>query len=148
MRATKIISSEETYPLRLNVLWPHLNELNECGIDVDEKEGTFHVGAFKDDELVAIGTFLIENNLQFNYHKQYRLRAMASAPEVRGGNFGKCVIDFAIDKLKQEGIELLWCDAREVALGFYEKMGFEVTGDFYEVRNIGPHKLMYYELQN
>ncbi len=128
-------------------MWPHLSKLEECGIEVDDKEGTFHVGAFKDDNLVAIGTFLIERNEKFKQKKQYRLRAMASTPEVRGENFGKRVIDFAINYLKSKEVELLWCDARKVALGFYEKMGFNVVGDFYEVRNIGPHKLMYYEIK-
>ncbi len=147
MNKVDFIHPKETYPLRLKVLWPHLSKLEECGIEVDDKEGTFHVGAFKDDNLVAIGTFLIERNEKFKQKKQYRLRAMASTPEVRGENFGKRVIDFAINYLKSKEVELLWCDARKVALGFYEKMGFNVVGDFYEVRNIGPHKLMYYEIK-
>jgi len=143
---TQLISSKETYPLRLEVLWPHLSQLNECGIDVDELDGTFHVGVLQDGEVMAIGTFLVEKHNQFTEEKQYRLRAMASSPKVRGQRFGKLVIDFAIEKLKNEEVDLLWCDARKVALGFYEKMGFNVIGDYYEVRNIGPHKLMYYRL--
>lgn len=148
MNDVKTISSAETYPLRLSVLWPHLNELNECSLAIDDVEGTFHVGAFKDEELVSVGTFLIDFNKEFKHKKQYRLRAMASSTKVRGQNFGKKIIDFAIQKLKNEKIDLLWCDAREVALGFYEKMGFKMIGNFYEVKNIGPHKLMYYELKN
>ncbi len=146
MDEVKLITPKETYPLRLEVLWPHLDRLDQCGIDVDEVDGTFHVGALKNGEVVAIGTFLVQQNEKFNEQKQYRLRAMASSPTVRGENYGKKVIDFALEKLQNEGVELLWCDARKIALGFYEKMGFEVTGDFYEVRNIGPHKLMYYRL--
>ena len=141
--SAKIIASKETYPLRLKVLWPHKNSLNECGIDVDDLAGTFHVGAFKNDELVSIGTFLVQNNEKFKEKTQYRLRAMATSPKVRGENFGKKVIDFALDELKNRKVELLWCDAREVALGFYEKMGFTIVGDFYNVPLIGPHKLMY-----
>lgn len=146
MQEVGLITAPETYKLRLEVLWPHLNSVDECGIEVDGCDGTFHVGAKKDGEVVAIGTFLIEHNKKFNNKNQYRLRAMASSPEVRGENFGKKVIDFAINKLKSEDVEILWCDARKVALGFYEKMGFEVIGDFYEVRNVGPHKLMYYRI--
>lgn len=147
MEETKIISPEETYPLRLEVLWPHFDRLDQCGIEVDEKEGTFHVGALKDGKVMAIGTFLIQKNEKFKEDTQYRLRAMASSPKVRGQNFGKKVIDFAIDELKKRNIELLWCDARKVALGFYEKMGFNVIGDYYDVPKIGPHKLMFYNLK-
>lgn len=146
MNETRLISSEQTYPLRLNVLWPHKNNLLECGLDVDDMEGTFHVGAFKYDEIVSIGTFLIQRNEKFKEEKQYRLRAMASSPSVRGENFGKKVIEFAIQELRYRKVDLLWCDAREIALGFYEKMGFTVVGDFYDVPQIGPHKLMYYKI--
>lgn len=143
---TSIIPSKQTYQLRFNVLWPHKKSLNECGLDVDDMEGTFHVGAFKKKELVSIGTFLIQRNEIFKEEKQYRLRAMATSPIVRGENFGKKVIEFAIQELRNRKVDLLWCDAREIALGFYEKMGFTVVGDFYDVPQIGPHKLMYYKI--
>ena len=146
MEEVKIISTEETYPLRLNVLWPHLNRLDQCGIGVDELEGTFHVGAFKNGEIVSIGTFLIQKNEKFDKEIQYRLRAMATSPTVRGQNYGRKIVDFAIIELKNRNIEILWCDARKIALGFYEKMGFTIIGDYYDVPKIGPHKLMYYDL--
>ncbi len=142
-----IIPSKETYPLRLEVLWPHKNSLNECGLEIDDLQSTFHVGAYKNEELVSIGTFLLQNNEKFKELKQYRLRAMATSPTVRGENFGKKVIDFALEELKNRKVELLWCDAREVALGFYEKMGFTLVGDFYEIPIIGKHKLMYKKIK-
>ena len=137
------IPSKQTYPLRLEVLWKHKSSLDECGLEIDDLESTFHVGAFKNGEIVAVGTFLQQQNEKFEAKNQYRLRAMATSPKVRGENFGKQVIDFALVELKNRGVELLWCDAREVAIGFYEKMGFKTLGDFYEVPIIGKHKLMY-----
>lgn len=141
--SVKIITTKETYPLRLEVLWQHKNSLAECKLDIDDLPTTFHVGAFKNKEIVAIGTFLQQENEKFEATNQYRLRAMASSPKVRGENFGKLLIEFAIEELKNRKAELLWCDARKVALGFYEKMGFKIKGDFYEIPIIGPHKLMY-----
>ena len=140
------ISAKETQPLRLEVLWQHKNSLEECRLDIDDLESTFHVGALKNGVLVSVGTFLVQRNEKFEEKYQYRLRAMATSPKVRGENFGKQVIDFALVELKNRGVELLWCDAREVAIGFYEKMGFNILGDFYEVPMIGKHKLMYYKL--
>lgn len=145
MNQVSIIQSKQTYPLRLEVLWRHKNNLEECGLDIDDLETTFHVGAFKNGELVSLGTFLVQRNEKFEEEYQYRLRAMATSPKVRGENFGKEVIDFALKELKKREVELLWCDAREVAIGFYEKMGFKILGDFYEVPIIGKHKLMYYK---
>ena len=146
MEEVKIISSKETYPLRLEVLWSHFDKLDQCGIDIDEVEGTFHVGAFKNGEVVSIGTFLIQKNDKFDYEQQYRLRAMATSSKVRGEGFGQKVIDFAVNELKNRNEKILWCDARKIALGFYEKMGFTIIGDYYEVPKIGPHKLMYYNI--
>ena len=87
-------------------------------------------------------------NEKFEATNQYRLRAMATSSKVRGENFGKLLIEFAIEELKNRKVDLLWCDARKVALGFYEKMGFNVIGDFYEIPIIGPHKLMYKLIEN
>ncbi len=143
-----IIPSSATYSLRLSVLWQHKNSLEECKLDIDDLPTTFHVGAYKNGEIVAIGTFLQQQNEKFKAKNQYRLRAMATSPKVRGENFGKQVIDFALEELKNRKVDLLWCDARKVALGFYEKMGFKTLGDFYEVPIIGPHKLMYKSLPN
>ncbi|MBV6485163.1 MAG: hypothetical protein KFKLKKLM_01716 [Flavobacteriales bacterium] len=145
--SVKIVATKETYPLRLEVLWQHKNSLEECGLDIDDLETTFHVGAIKNGELVSVGTFLVQQNEKFEEKYQYRLRAMATSPKVRGENFGKEVIDFALKELKIREVELLWCDAREVAIGFYEKMGFNILGDFYEVPMIGKHKLMYKKLE-
>lgn len=140
------ISTILTYPLRLEVLWQHKNSLEECKLDIDDLPTTFHVGAFKNDEIVAIGTFLQQQNEKFEATNQYRLRAMASSPKIRGENFGKLLIGFAIEELKNRKADLLWCDARKVALGFYEEMGFNILGDFYDIPIIGPHKLMYKEI--
>jgi len=147
LKGASIIPSQLTYPLRLEVLWQHKNSLDECKLDIDDLPTTFHVGAFKDGEVVSIGTFLIQKNEKFKEQKQYRLRAMATSPKVRGENFGKMIIDFAVKELKNRSIEILWCDARKIALEFYEKMGFSVIGDYYDVPKIGPHKLMYYHLK-
>lgn len=51
MNQVSIIQSKQTYPLRLEVLWQHKNNLEECGLDIDDLETTFHVGAFKNGEL-------------------------------------------------------------------------------------------------
>ncbi len=64
----------------------------------------------------------------------------------RGMNAGKLVVQEALRVLKKENSDLLWCNAREVALGFYTKLGFSIEGDFFDVKNIGPHKVMYVKL--
>ena len=147
MNSIDFIPPQKTYPLRLLVLWHHFDELSQCTLDVDDLEDTFHVGAFLNNEVVAIGTFTKQKNKDFSAKKQYRLRAMASSPKTRGKGFAKMVINFALVELQKREVEILWCNAREVALGFYKKLGFKTIGDFYDISKIGPHKLMYYPLK-
>lgn len=142
----KQLETKDIQKLRYDVLWPHKASKDECVIDADSFEGTFHIGAIKNDEVVGTSTFIMDINDKFNNNTQYRLRAMATSTKVRGEGAGKQIIEFAIEKLKQKNIELLWCDARLEATGFYEKLGFITLGDIYNVPHIGPHKLMFIEL--
>jgi predicted GNAT family N-acyltransferase len=142
----KQLETKDIQKLRHEVLWQHKASDKDCVIDADSFKDTFHIGAVKNNEVVGTSTFMVDINNNFNTNKQYRLRAMATSPKVRGKGVGKQIIEFAIEKLKQINVEILWCDARLKATGFYEKLGFKTLGDIYDVPQIGPHKLMYIEL--
>lgn len=148
MKIVEIKNSKNLWPLRNLVLWQH-KRLLECGIEPDIKQSTFHIGAVNTNgNIVGTATFIKESNQFFHHTSQYRLRAMATHPSTRGTGLGKEMIGKAIEKLNKDKIELLWCDARLHACGFYEKLNFKVVGDVYEVPEIGPHKLMYYSLKS
>ena len=49
--------------------------------------------------------------------------------------------------LRARGGDLLWCNARVVALGFYERLGFVAEGPEFEIVPIGPHFVMTKNLQ-
>ncbi|MFT4678441.1 MAG: putative GNAT family N-acyltransferase [Litorivivens sp.] len=142
----KIIQSEETRPLRFKVLWQHKANEESCVLDIDTRRDAIHIGAFEQGNLVSVASLFQMNNNALDHEKQYRLRAMASDPDFSGKGAGREVVLFSINLLREQGNDVLWCDAREVALGFYEKLGFKVLSDWYEVPEIGPHKLMAYEL--
>ena len=147
MKIREIKNSKQLWPLRNLVLWRHKNLL-ACGIEPDIKRSTFHLGAVDDDDnILGTATFISEKNENFRDNKQYRLRAMATHPSARGTGLGEKIILESIAKLKRKKVEILWCDARIEATGFYDKMGFSVVGDIYEVPEIGPHKLMYYKIE-
>ena len=141
---TKQISAEETRAVRHRVLWPHIAQEKDCIIDIDDREDAIHLGAFLDDQLVAVCSLFEMHSEKIADKKQYRLRAMASLPEVRGTGAGKMIVHEALRRLEAKGMDVLWCEARKVALGFYEKLGFERIDEWYEVPKIGPHQFMYY----
>ena len=142
----KELNTSDIKPLRYEVLWAHRDSVDDCTIEPDDVETTFHMGATIGDEVVGTCTLLVDINSEFEEKMQYRLRAMATSPKIRGTGTGVAIVNKAIESLKDRNVKLLWCDARLIATGFYEKMGFKVMGDTYDVPNIGPHKLMYLEL--
>jgi predicted GNAT family N-acyltransferase len=142
----KELPTADIKKLRFEVLWSHKASADVCIIEPDELETTFHLGAVLDKEVVGTSTFLIDINDKFDTKNQYRLRAMATSPSVRGQQVGRQIIEKSIEKLKKMDIDLLWCDARLESTGFYDKLGFKMKGDIYNVPDIGPHKLMYIEL--
>ena len=142
----EITNSLDLYQIRHDILWQH-KAVHNCGIKPDELDSTFHIGAIDvDGRIVGTSTFIQETNPKFDQKKQYRLRAMATYPSTRGQGLGKAIIQKAIEILKEKEIEILWCDARLKACGFYEKLNFKIKGDIYEVPQIGPHKLMFIKL--
>lgn len=142
----RFISPPETRSLRHRVLWPHLPEPEVCVIDIDNREDAFHVGVFDEERLISIGSFFAMSSPRLEMNLQYRLRAMATDPDYRRMHAGEKLIDFAIDKLRSDGVQVLWCDARLIAVPFYESLGFNKQPDVYEVPLIGPHHFMWKEL--
>jgi GNAT superfamily N-acetyltransferase len=143
----RIISAQETRPLRHLVLWPHIEKTEDCVIDIDNREDAIHIGAFENDQLISVCSLFELSSQRINQAKQYRLRAMATHPNFRGMNAGKRVVQFALELTRNMGFDVLWCDARQVALGFYEKMGFTLIDEWYEVPKIGLHKTAFYQLR-
>ena len=143
----KELPAADIRKLRHEVLWSHKPSFEDCVIEPDYVETTFHMGALENHKVVGTSTFLIDINDKFDTTSQYRLRAMATSPSVRGKQVGRQIIEVSIEKLKNMSIDLLWCDARLEATGFYEKLGFKMKGELYNVPDIGPHKLMYLKLK-
>ena len=48
--------------------------------------------------------------------------------------------------LKQKKCDLLWCNARLVAVNFYKSLGFNIIGNLFDIKEIGPHYYMYKEI--
>ena len=69
----------------------------------------------------------------------WRLRGMATAPEVRGWGVGSDLVDVVVGHVVHHRAAVLWCTARIAAVGFYERKGFEVIGETWEEPVIGTH---------
>ena len=139
----RFIAPSQTQLLRHRVLWPHLPSPEVCVIDIDNREDAFHVGVFSDDTLISVGSFLCLSSSRLNQSNQYRLRAMATETNYRRMHAGDRLIEFGSEELRKRNVDVLWCDARLVAVPFYESIGFSKFDDVYEVPLIGPHHFMW-----
>lgn len=138
------ISSEETRALRHLVLWPHKERTEDCVIDIDNRNDAIHLGAFdSSNRLVGICSLFEMATPKLDDQRQYRLRAMATHPDVRGQGAGAELVQEALRLIGGMGYDVLWCDARKVALDFYGCLEFDRIDEWYEVPMIGLHQLMY-----
>jgi len=133
------ISAKDTFPIRLEVLRKDIPLPFEFNGDFDE--GTFHLGAFKNDELIAVSSFMKCSNNQFK-GAQYQLRGMATLTDYQGFGAGKLMMYEAFSILKTLKIDYLWCNARVVAVKFYEKIGLQTIGKPFNIKYIGEHYVM------
>lgn len=146
MISIKQISAAQTYPVRKEVLRKNIDLPYKLAGDFNED--TFHLGAFKGEELVGVVSFMKVSLNSFTINKQYQLRGMATIAEVRGEGFGEALVKEAISILSNKKQEIIWCNARELAVGFYKKCGFKVMGDVFDIKKVGPHYKMYIKLNN
>ena len=135
------IKAIDTYPIRHKMLRPS-GTVEDCMFQGDHDELTFHLGAFVDKKLVSVASFYFEKHPAFSEAYQYSLRGMATLPEYLGQGYSSALLRTAFPVIKQNQCSLLWCNAREKALGFYKKVGFNATGELFSIPNIGKHMLM------
>lgn len=133
-------SAMDLRSLRFLVLWPHKLGMEECLLDIDFNEGTRHFAARNHlNEVVACCTMVLEPKEIEAQVYGVRLRAMATHPNIRGKGTGKELLLYAMSKFKDGKF---WCDAREVAVPFYLKCGWNVRSEPYDIPIIGKHFLM------
>ena len=141
------ITPTQAMPIRHKVLRPH-QSFEACRFPIDDEETTFHIGAFVDHQLVTIATIAKQDETRFDefqQHVQYRLRGMATLPDFQGRGLGRAVIRHSLEQVWANGGTLLWCNARLIAVDFYQKLGFATIGTEFTIPEIGPHLVMFVE---
>jgi len=132
------ISAAETWPLRLAVLRPG-RPLESAQFPSDDAPATRHFGAFRDGRLLSIASLYLAEMPEQKGLPAFQLRGMATAPEARGKGLGRALVHSCMAFARGHGVQLLWCNARTEAVGFYRKLGFEVLGGEFLIPDVGPH---------
>ena len=127
---------EALYDLRWRVLREPLGLARGTErIAADFDSGAVHIGAFDaESRLVGCASLIpAESGLQ--------LRAMAVDPMRQGAGIGAAILTSAAEVAREHGVSL-WCEARAHAVGFYERSGWVIESDLFDVPRIGPHYRM------
>ena len=139
------ITAEQTRPLRHAVLRPH-QRAHELIYDGDGAPDTLHVGAFREGKLVGIASVYREPPPGEDDPSAWRLRGMAVTPALQRTGIGRKLLAASVAHAKANGGTRLWFNARRSAVGFYEKLGYQVQGEEFELHGIGPHIVMWRNL--
>jgi ribosomal protein S18 acetylase RimI-like enzyme len=68
---------------------------------------------------------------------------MATSEMHQGKGLGRKLLRSAEERLQEMGVDVLWCNARTNARGFYEKLGYQVMGPSFDIPEIGRHYKMF-----
>ena len=136
----------EVRPLRLEVL--RAGMVNQTvHFDGDDDPTTIHLGAFDQDQNnVGVSTWMQRPFPLAEEHKALQLRGMATAVNVQGQGIGALLLVAGQSHGREIGAHLIWANARDAALDFYNRHGYSTVGEgFIEtVTQLPHHKVVKY----
>ena len=109
----------------------------------DNDYETLHMACFIDQKIVACATFYPEISEKSSFGIQYRLRGMATNYAFQRKGYATLLMRESIKELKKRDCDMLWCNARLVAVDFYKSIGFNIIGELFDIEAIGPHYFMF-----
>lgn len=145
MKKIKEITSGETFSVRHPVLREG-KPIESCAFEGDNLSSTKHFGLFVDENLTAVVSVYQNNSSIFKNQNQFQIRGMAVLKDFQKKGFGEELVLCCEDYIKSKNGELIWFNARENAVPFYKKLGYEVFGEQFEIENVGIHYIMKKEM--
>lgn len=114
----------------------------------DEDASSWHVGLFypwssdkdADAPVVSCASFMLD---PYNGVPAWRLRGMCTeTPQQSRGFGGKLLVCAEAAILKNTKVRIFWCNARVPAIAFYERHGWKVDSEIFDIPTAGPHRRM------
>jgi predicted GNAT family N-acyltransferase len=103
--------------------------------ELEKEKDEVLIAAFEDDKMLGCCMLIKQPD------NTVRLRQMAVMNNLQGKGIGRALMHFAENIARDMGYKKISMHARKTATGFYEKLGYQVTGnEFLEVTI--PHYVM------
>ena len=142
MHSIKEITALETFSVRQPVLRPG-KSIETCHFDGDNLETTKHFGYFEGEILAGIASLFKSNSDLFQEKEQFQLRGMAVLSNFQKKGIGEKLVNHAEEDAKNRNGALIWFNAREIAVPFYEKLGYKIIGEPFDIGDIRKHFVMF-----
>jgi GNAT superfamily N-acetyltransferase len=147
------VPAEATHDLR----WRILRRGRPGAVVVFPEDGrpdAFHLAVRDTDgaddgagPIVAVASFSAEATPYRPGRPAVRLRGMAVDEPSQHHGLGRLLVATVVERLRAQGVAVLWCNARDSAGGFYARLGFEVIGEGFVVAESGiAHHVMVLDL--
>lgn len=137
------LAAWETYRLRREVSADGRTDLPTMHHELDDSPGAWHLGAVdENDRVVAIASlYVVPCDLRSEVQPAVQLQNMAVEPALQRLGIGSAVMSEILRRLRATDAVLLWANARDSALPFYQRFGFEAVMAIAEVDQSRSPKL-------
>lgn len=125
----------ETAEVRQLVLRGGIPDHVRWGEDDDPR--TWHLGALGGDLVVGVVSLRPEATPYRPGTAGTRFYAMAVREEWQRRGVGSVLLRAALARCRERGTRVVWANARDSALGFYQRLGLTVVGDGFIHPEIG-----------
>ncbi len=123
---------KQYYDLRYRILRAPWGEPR--GSEVDEIENQcFHILATSNEKTIGVG------RLQINSAAEAQIRYMAVEKSYEGNGIGRMIANALEQEARNKNIDTIMLDAREPAVGFYQKLGYKIEKKSYVLFNEIQH---------
>jgi GNAT superfamily N-acetyltransferase len=110
----------------------------------DRDSSSLHFGAFTNGTLIGCATL---HASKWDDEPAWQLRGMAVDNSYQRTGIGADILQSIEAELQAaNGRTLLWCNARVPAAPFYEKLGWRIVSEMFEIPTAGPHVRMFKRL--
>jgi predicted GNAT family N-acyltransferase len=136
------VAVAEILPLRHRILRPGL-PFETARFDGDDDPGTRHYAAVSAGAPVACLSLMTS---EWEGRPAWQLRGMATDSGEQGRGLGRQLLELAVSEAASDHPERgFWCNARASAVGFYERLGWRVVSEPFDVPTAGPHVKMVWQ---
>lgn len=133
------VDVERIIPLRHRVLRPD-QPYEAARFDGDLDPSTRHYAALRQGEPISCLTLMAST---WDGRPAWQLRGMATDATFRRRGIGRAILIAGLADAACDAPEWgAWCNARTSAIGFYERLGWTVASEPFDMPPVGPHVKM------